>query len=78
MTNETIKRNIKSVLKKEDIVINNVAFSKVKRADERISIHQITLSLDSIDGVQIDHLKSTVDNYLDENNISYMGLLLDI
>lgn len=78
MTNETIKRNIKSVLKKEDIIINNVAFSKVKRADERISIHQITLSLDSIDGVKIDCLKFTVDNYLDENNIEYMGLLLDI
>jgi len=78
MTNETIKRNIKSVLKKEDIIINNVAFSKVKRVDERTSIHQIILSLDSIDGVQIDHLKSTVDNYFDENNIEYMGLLLDI
>jgi len=78
MTNETIKRNIKSVLKKEDIIINNVAFSKVKRADERTSIHQIILSLDSIDGIEIDHLKSTVDNYFNENNIEYMGLLLDI
>jgi len=78
MTNDTIKRGIKKVLEKEEIIINNVSFSKVKRIDLRTSIHQIILSLDSIDGVEIDRLKSTVDNYLFENNIDYMGLLLDI
>lgn len=78
MTNETIKRGIRTVLKKEDIIINCVAFSKVKREGERISIDKITLSLDSIDGIEIDHLKSTVDEYFDENNIDYAGLLLDI
>ena len=78
MTNDTIKRGIKKVLEKEEIIINNVSFSKVKRIDLRTSIHQIILSLDSIDGVEIDHLKSTVDTYFNENKIDYMGLLLDI
>jgi len=78
MTNETIKRGIKKILEKEEIIINNVAFSKVKRIDDRTSIYQIILSLDSIDGVEIDHLKSTVDTYFNENKIDYMGLLLDI
>lgn len=57
MTNETIKREIRKILKKEDIIINCVIFSKVKREEEKVSI---------------------VDNYFYENNIEYMGLLLDI
>lgn len=79
MTNDTIKRGIRKALAEKEIDIDRIQFSKVKKEGNEVKdIGKITLSLNSIDGVQLDWLKSTFDEYLETNNISYSGIYLDI
>jgi len=79
MTNDTIKRGIRKALAEKEIDIDRIQFSKIERDGNEVkSIGKITLSLNSIDGVELDWLKSKLDEYLESHGIDYNGILLDI
>lgn len=78
MTNETIKRTIKKVLAEKGIVINKIQFQKVVKVNGYTRIGKVALILDSIDGIYIDVLKSTLDNFFAEQNIDCSRYMLDI
>lgn len=87
ISNETIKRRLRKRLMTHDcddlrdideVVVNNIKFNKVKREGDKTMIHQITLSLDDITGVELDALKLKIDTILEEMNVEYSGLLLEI
>ena len=79
MTADTIKKGIRKALKKKDIIVNRIAFHGVIKKEKDVDgIMKMTLTLDSIGGVELDRLKMAVDDYLDECNINYYGILLDI
>lgn len=87
ISNETIKRRLRKGLMTHDcddlrdmdeVVVNNIKFNKVKREGDKTTIHQITLNLDDITGVELDALKLKIDTILEEMNVEYSGLLLEI
>lgn len=79
MTNDTVKRGIRKSLKEMGIDIDNIQFLNVKKNGNHVeSLGNIILTLNNIDGIRIDSLKSIVNKYLDSINISYTGMLLDV
>jgi hypothetical protein len=79
MTNETIKRGIRKALMDNEIDCDKIQFSKIKKVNNNVvTIGKIIITLNSIDGICIDIVKSTIDNFLGDNNIDYLGILLDI
>ena len=73
-----IKKGIREVLLQKEIFINKIQFTSIDIKGDTTSIGKIILSLDSIDGIAIDTLKTQVDDYLMGVNCEYNGLLLDI
>ena len=79
MVNETVRRGIKNALRESEIDCNKIQFSKIGKLNgEIISIDKMIITLNIIDGVAIDKLKSTVNDFLENNNINYNTLYLDI
>lgn len=87
LSNETIKRRLRKGLMEHDendlrdingVGINNIKFNKIERRGDKTIIHQITLSLDDITGIELDALKLKIDTILEELNVEYSGILLDI
>ena len=81
MTNNRIKNLIrKSMLNsRECIDIGRIRFEGVNRKEDRsIEINKTTLTLNSIDGVLVDELKSVLHEIEMEYNISFIGIYLEI
>lgn len=81
MTNNRIKNLIrKSMLNNRKCIdIGRIRFEGVKRKEDgSIEINKTTLTLNSIDGVLVDELKSVLNDIEMECNISFIGVYLEI
>ena len=79
MNNNAIKHGFRRILRNEEILVGRISFTKIaKKENQRTYIDKIILTLDDICGVQVDRLKSNLDEYLDSLGIEYGAILLDI
>jgi len=78
ISNETIKNRIRKGMAEKEMVITHIKFQGVSRINDRMTIKNITLSLDSLDGIGIDFFKMHLDEILLENGVDYSGILLEI
>ena len=78
MNNNAIKNGIREVLKREEILIGKISFTKISQKSQRTFIDKIVLTLEDVCGVQLDTLKMRLDEYLSNLGIDYGTILLDI
>lgn len=79
MNNNAVKNGIREVLKKEEIIVGKINFTGItEKYTGGTTISKIVLTLEDVCGVQLDVLKSRVDEYLDSLGIDYLAIMLDI
>lgn len=79
VTNDTIKRGLRKALKEIEIDVESVQFLNVKKnGNHVVNLGNILLVLNNVDGIMINTLKNTVEKYLNNIDISYTGMLLDV
>ena len=79
MNANAVKNGIRTILKNKEILVSKITFSKVESKEScRKIIGKIEITLDDVSGVQLDVLKSSIDDYLYSIGIDYYGLSLDI
>lgn len=83
MTKKEISKGLIEYLSKPDkyyngIIVNCIKFEGFSKKGDNLTTKKLIVSLEYIDGISLDVLKSRIGEYLYSINMDYSGLLIEI